>query len=222
MERLRFLPVSVNTSAELKRFPDHAQQLANAEVALLSVEAPATLYPDYLPPLKDTLTKATTTFPDSVIGITNADIIITGNLLHDSACKQLNEDTFFVAHRTDVDALPTHELSTTNGNTDRLNSSAYRSGIDIVIANAGHLRSSLHYISTDLTIGLPWWDLYLPLALLACNLELHHLNPDKFLHLRHSDRWDESWWNLIGKRATSHLTLSLQGQQKSPRIGALD
>lgn len=213
-----FLPVSVNTSAELNRFPDHAQQLAHADVTVLSVESPATLYPDYLPPLKASLIKATEAFPDSTVAITNADIIFTGNILQDPAWKYLNKSTFLVAHRTDVDALPNHALSTTNDNDSRPNPSIYRSGIDVVIANAECFRSSLSFLSADLTFGLPWWDLYLPLALMACNLELHHLNPDQFLHLRHTDRWDESWWNLIGKKATNHLALSLQSQQGSPGL----
>lgn len=214
-----FMPISINTNAELKRYPDHVQQLTNAGVPVLSLEPPPhALFPDYLPPLKSALIKATAAFPDSTIGITNADTVFTDKTTEALLYQQQDLESFFVAHRTDVDSIPINSFNAAHCEASLSNAFVYRAGIDFVFTSSTNYKKALDYICPGLTFGLPWWDLYLPLALMACNLELHHLDPNRFLHIRHSDRWDESWWNMIGTKATSHMNLALQKQQVLPHL----
>lgn len=200
-----FTPISVNTIAELNRYPNHAEQLAKMGVETVAVEPPRRPYPNYLPPLRKSLQIVIETFPGTVIAITNADIVFALSETDRSSLFNLDQSTCLLAHRTDIDDQHIAFQSPSECTQLGLNSSIYRAGIDFVAAKAVAYKKSLNYLSNDLTFGLPWWDLFLPLSLIASRVNLQHLDPSRFIHLRHSDRWETKWWNQVGKASSKYL-----------------
>jgi len=213
-----FTPLSVNTIAELNRYPEHAQELARMGVDCFSVEAPKLPYPDYLPSLRAALLRVIAAFPESLIAVTNADIIFNLSESGLTTLRLLGEANCLVAHRTDIDSLGHKPTLADQSIVAEGNPSFFGSGIDFVAAKACSFSTTLDCLSGDLILGLPWWDLFLPLALVASNHNLNHLDSTQFLHFRHSDRWEEKWWNLIGKKSSRFFYLAVRRNVMEPPI----
>lgn len=212
-----FIPLSVNTRAELQEHPLHAQELAQAGVRVLPVAAPPKPYPDYLPNLLDSLQVCIDTFPDSLIAITNADIYITICQSEISSLLQ-NHRSCILAHRWEVDTVEHDKSHPSEQPLVSLHPSTNVYGIDFVAAKASSFRDSIPFLSKEMAFGLPWWDLYVPLALAASNHQILHIDPSRFLHQRHEDRWDSFWWNKIGKHATRHFYATIKRLQAPPTM----
>jgi hypothetical protein len=203
-----FKPISLNTPSELKANPSHRSALAKVDVELLEVPPTEHGFPAYLPNLVAALNLVVDRFPGEVIALTNADIHIA---LQESVFAQLRDlrsDCFFLSHRNDVadQALFDLPIERRHGRED-----SFLPGIDFVAARAEAFKAALHFLGDELTIGLPWWDLLLPMALLAAGATKQHLSSLQFLHLKHSDRWEARWLDRIGTTATRHLNSSIQG-----------
>lgn len=203
-------PVSLNTSSELEANPRHREALRQAGLEIIEVPPTNANFPSYLPNLVSALRLAVDRFPREVIAITNADIYVN---LDDSTSTLLNTlsvDRFLISHRTDVtdDSIFFLPIAQQMAQED---ASKYLPGIDFIAARAEALRAALPFLGNELTIGLRWWDLLLPMALISARATKHHLNSLQFLHLKHSDRWDVRWQVRIGISATRHLNTSIHG-----------
>lgn len=85
-------------------------------------------------------------------------------------------------------------------------------GIDFIAARSEAFTAALPFLGPDLTIGLPWWDLLLPMALFAAGAVSTHLDSQQFMHLSHEDHsWNEAWLIQIGHSATRHLNHRIEG-----------
>jgi len=201
-------PISLNTSAELRANPSHQPALAKAGVESLEVPSTGEGFPDYLPNLVATLRMVVDRFPGEVIALTNADIHITLQMSVVARLRNLEADCFLLSHRTDIadQALFDLPIERRQGSED-----SFLPGIDFVAARAEAFKAALPFLGDELTIGLPWWDLLLPMALFAAGATKQHLSSLQFLHLKHSDRWEVRWLDRIGATATRHLNASIQG-----------
>jgi hypothetical protein len=199
-----FEPVSINTAFELDKHPDHHEHLKALGVGGLVVPATEGNYPPYLPNLRLALELAAERYPGEVLAITNADIFID---LDDSSHHQLRllrHDGFLMAHRTDIDDDTLFGLSPAERRQLKL-CEPFVAGIDFIAARSETMRLATDFLSPDLTIGLPWWDLLLPMALFAVGATRSFLASDQFLHLKHEERWDPRWLDQVGTRATRYL-----------------
>lgn len=204
-----FTPVSINTFSELKLNPDHRDALEDAGVDVLEVPSRQG-FPDYLPNLVQSLKYIVKAFPDKTIALTNADIHIT---LDKNTSKQLNSlapSCFLLSHRIDIDSPSAFSVEIPE-RSKIIAGSSFLPGIDFLAARPEALFRALPFLGDELTIGLPWWDLLLPMALLAAGASKSHLNNYCFLHIRHSDRWNPNWLDRIGESATRHLNHSIKG-----------
>jgi hypothetical protein len=202
-----FKPISLNTPAELEANPSHQSALAAAGVELLAVPSTGVGFPDYLPNLVAALRLVVDRFPGEVIAITNADIHITLQESVVGHLGNLESNSFLLSHRTDVNDKALFDLPIERRHGSE---NSYLPGIDFVAARVETFKSALPFLGDELTIGLPWWDLLLPIALFATGATKHHLSSLQFLHLEHSDRWEVDWLYRIGTTATRHLNASIQ------------
>jgi len=147
-------------------------------------------------------------YHDSAIGVTNADIVFAPEIDIVNSYYNCFDEVCLLAHRTDCDSLPF--IASSSSSVKTAQASVYFSGIDFVAATASSFKQILNYLSPELSFGLPWWDLYLPLSMLNIGKRLIHLDSRCFYHLRHFDRWSVEKWNSIGMCAASHFYLSLK------------
>ena len=202
-----FKPISMNTPSELEANPSHRTALANAGVASLEVPSTGVGFPDYLPNLVAALRLVVDRFPGEVIAITNADIHIALQESVLANLRDLESNCFLLSHRTDVNDKALFDLPVEQRHGGE---GSYLPGIDFVAARVEAFKAALPFLGDELTIGLLWWDLLLPMALFAAGATKHHLSSLQFLHLKHSDRWEVDWLYRIGKTATCHLNASIQ------------
>jgi len=207
-------PVSINTSKELNDHPRHAACLKEAGVDVVIVEPSAGNYPPYLPNVRASIVKVASLYPGEVIAIINADIHI---LFDDRACqaiRNLDKASFLVAHRLDV-ADDSMFSQTIAQRLSKGSNSPFIPGIDFIAAHSETFKAASHFLSPDLTLGLPWWDLLLPIALYAAGATRTFLESVYFLHIKHEERWDPVWLDQIGTVATRYLDDQIKGY-KSP------
>ncbi|MFM7675020.1 MAG: hypothetical protein ACKO5F_05445, partial [Synechococcus sp.] len=204
-----FQPVSLNTASELNTHPRHRFALEAEGVEVLEVPSSNREFPAYLPNLACSLHLAVQRFPGEVLAITNADILFDLHHTTTGMLGRLPKDRFLLAHRCDVSdrSLIQH------GATDRrlVEPRPFLPGIDFVAACSEAFAAALPFLGEDLTIGLPWWDLLLPIALFAAGATSQHLDSFQFLHLMHEDRWDVQWLDRVGASATKHLNATIAG-----------
>lgn len=94
----------------------------------------------------------------------------------------------------------------------------YNSGIDFIAFHSSLVPRVHPLLSSELTIGLLWWDLILPLALQAIGLKRLHLDSSQFLHLNHTERWSWEFIDRIGRSSTQYLSDAIQA---NPRVSEL-
>lgn len=205
-----FNPVSLNTDIELSRHPGHREAVMQVGMPVLEALPSLPGFPPHLPNLHAALSMAADRFPGQVIALTNADIHITLDVESIDQLKRLPADRFCLSHRVDV----RDKARWSDPIEKRLeypSESLYIPGIDFVAARAETFRAALPFLASELTIGLPWWDMMLPLALMAAGARIRHLNPVSFLHLEHATRYDQECFARVGIRATRHFSRQIQG-----------
>lgn len=193
---------SLNTPEELRADRSLGEFLERQDVFSLQVSPSAQGQPKFLPNLKDAISGLLGESSEEVIALTNSDIHLALSEKDIQQIESLDNGSFIVSHRTDV--VSTASLFP-NGNSGD-GSRVYKYGLDLVIAHRSLLSDALAFTSPCLTLGLPWWDILLPIALLAVGGKLHHLDPVLVKHVKHDARaWNASWWNEIGREATAYL-----------------
>jgi hypothetical protein len=203
-----FKPISLNTPSELAANPSHQSALADAGVESLEVPSTGVGFPDYLPNLVASLRLVVDRFPGEVIALTNADIHIALQESVFAKLRDLEADCFLLSHRIDINDRSLFDMPIERRHGGE---ASFLPGIDFVAARSEAFKAALPFLGDELTIGLPWWDLLLPMALFAAGATKQHLSSLQFLHLKHSDRWEVRWLDRIGATATRHLNASIQG-----------
>jgi len=205
---LGFSPISLHSTAELAANPCHAATLTQAGVDTIVVHQSG---PDPLPNLKASLQALTESYPDGVLAITNADILFAPGSALASALEGLRPDQALIGRRTNL-AAEAPDGSGPAGERDPY-------GFDFFAVHAGGLRRALPLIPESLVFGRPWWDLFLPLALLASGLQLVDPGPDLFQHSYHEERWSAEQWYRHGQLADQRFLelLRQQGHQHFAR-----
>ncbi len=199
-----FAVVSLNTASELKAHPNHQECLAQIGVDVQVVPSSGGDYPTYLPNLRESLQLVAQRYPGEVLAITNADIHIALDFTSQQRLAGLRPEEFLLAHRTDVEDNSCLNLLLAERRDQQLHV-PFLPGIDFIAARAETFQRASPFLSPDLTIGLPWWDLLLPMALMAAGATRTFLASDQFLHIKHQERWDPRWLDQVGSSATRYL-----------------
>jgi hypothetical protein len=189
-----FSPLSFHTAAELAAQPDHAKRLAQAGVAVLEVNQTD---PEPLPNLLACLKALAAAHPTALLAITNADILLANGSSLPQTLKNLGPNQALIGRRLNVPSDADADANTSSALAGFRD--AY--GFDFFAVHTASLLRALPLIPEGLVFGRPWWDLFLPLALLAAGLELRDPGPDLFLHPNHQERWSAEQWFRFGQQA---------------------
>jgi hypothetical protein len=200
-------PVSFNTQSEYDANPEFAKFLLGQGMQAIPVPSTVGAFPSHLPNLVKSLQAIASLHPKGPILLTNADIHIALSSTAKDRLGGLADRRFLLAHRAEVNESQRLLIGHRDFRGDKL--AVWPSGIDFFAFGPELLRSALGFLSNSLTIGLPWWDMMLPMALLAAGGEPHYLDSTDFLHVSHTERWDGKWWSTIGAEATRHLSRSI-------------
>lgn len=176
--------MSVNTAEELAGHPRHVPCLKDAGVEVVTVESSRGNYPAYLPNLRAVIIKAASLYPGELLAITNADIHVAFKPGVSHILSGLGKAEFLMAHQSDVDDASLFHQTIDQRLAKSLNS-PFLPGIDFIAARAETFKAASRYVSPALTLGLPWWDLLLPMALYAAVATRSFLDSSYFLHLKH-------------------------------------
>lgn len=188
-----FRPVSVHLSSEIGRYPWLPEALRASGVECAVVDADRTRATSaQLCPIIDLLRAIGSRTGGCPFALINADIRIAGPAGDGPAAMtdRLAHDEFLVAQRTDVAA-------TANG----VREAVFPHGFDFVALHPRWIESVLEFLSPSLTFGRPWWDHYLPLALIACGLRPRLVEASWCQHDIHANKWDWRQYCSIGTRA---------------------
>lgn len=193
--------LSLHTAAELAARPGHAEQLRQAGVAVLELQASDA---EPLPNLRASLAAISQAHPQALFALTNADILFAPSSALPQALQALQPNQALVGRRSNVEATPDGDISPC-GQRDIY-------GFDFFAIHAEGLRRALPLIPETLVFGRPWWDLYLPLTLLAAGLELRDPGPNLFMHPIHQERWSGEQWLSFGQQADQRFRQLLNQQ----------
>lgn len=190
-----FAPVTINSARE--NLGALAKEL---DVELVSVPADASsVFGRPLVYWRD-FVDAASSRTSGVMAITNADIVIRDGTNLSDTLTGLREDECLILHRVDVESLGARR--------GRL----YTHGFDFFAFHA----SALGRIEFgELVFGLPWWDHWLPIALIECGLKPVLLREPPILHEIHAERWDPASWSALGE-AFLRLIPSLERDSRLP------
>lgn len=200
-----FTPISLHTVAELAAHPAHQAHLNALGVQVLCLDQRQS---DPLPNLLAGLTALVEAHPGALLAITNADILFAPSAGLAAVLQTLPADQALVARRCNV---PADADAATPSHTSQCD----EFGFDFFAFHARALHQALPLIPDSLVFGRPWWDLFLPLALLASGLQLRNPGPGLFLHPSHLERWSAEQWYSHGQLADQRFAQLLR-QQGSP------
>ena len=193
--------LSLHTAAELTARPGHAEQLYQAGVAVLELQQREA---EPLPNLRASLTALSRAHPQALIALTNADILFAPSSALPQALEGLQPHQALVGRRSNVEAAADGSVAPSGPRDPH--------GFDFFAFHAEALQRALPLIPEGLVFGRPWWDLFLPLALLAAGLELREPGPNLFLHPIHEERWSGEQWLRFGQQADDRF-MQLLAQQ---------
>jgi len=187
--------VSMHTSSELGRHPDHMIALRKYGIEILEVPPTRGRYPDYLPNFMSGCMGLLSRHPGKAVVVTNADIVFSDPRHINNLLSSLGDNNFVLSHRFDIEAISGPPLAGV----------PYCYGFDFFAASSTVLERSMNFLPSILTFGLPWWDLYLPLAMVAAGAKPVLDCPNYYLHLLHHERWSVDYWYQIGSNADAEF-----------------
>lgn len=120
-----------------------------------------------------------------VVIITNADVMLRDAASVNELCRRVTPTSAVMARRIDV-ATP----EATAG-------SPFFGGFDFFAVHTTQLGK---IADIRLVFGAPWWDYYLPIALMAQGVRVVLTDASVASHLRHAERWDLPLWRNMGSR----------------------
>lgn len=210
-----FAPVSINTAMEHAAHPGLKGAIESLGVRSVTVGIPdgsdgnsAGRGLDQLPSMAAFLRAVLATSPTGTVAIANADI----GLRRDMTCPGFGHcdgvGRFWIGQRLDLGAVPLGD-GIPEGVMD-LN------GFDFVAFPAEAIPSLEELLPQNLRLGLPWWDHYLPIALLMLGLRPRLVRPGTLWHLQHDDRWLNHSFVSIGLPAARQFAAVLSRRLESP------
>jgi hypothetical protein len=180
--------VSMHSPTELLRCPHHAGNLKQNGIEVLEVPSTIGGYPDYLPNLQQGCLNLLSKYQGATIAITNADIIFSEPNHTRSLLENICDGSFVVSNRLDINEFPAkNSIGIPN-----------RNGFDFFASSSTALENAIKFLPSVLTFGLPWWDLYFPLAMLAAGAKVRLDDPRFYLHPTHQEGWTGDYWFKIG------------------------
>jgi hypothetical protein len=175
-----FVPISVNSAQELQRF---GKGFTGVRTIVRTRDARAETGKP-LVHFHDLLQAAVEAAGDGPVALANADVLLEGRELTPLVVALRPGQAYF-SRRIDVPAPDSRE------------GQPYAYGIDFF---AMHARDLAALRDGGFVFGAPWWDYYLPAALLAARVVLRPLAGRHVFHLAHGERWNAEQWRLFGGR----------------------
>ncbi len=197
--------ISVHTHQELLRYPAHLPNLESCDIEVLQVSQTLGSFPECLPNLRHTCQLVAKLNPEATFCFTNADIIFSNPFHVRSTIDSLDDDVFLIANRLDTADLGRRPQEGV----------PYRDGFDFFVTSASLLSRAIRFLPDVLTFGLPWWDLYFPLAHLAVGASLIVDSPHFYWHELHDERWGNEFWGKIGMAADAEFLQLISQYQAS-------
>ncbi|MEG5135447.1 MULTISPECIES: FkbM family methyltransferase [unclassified Microcoleus] len=189
---LGFSPVSLNSPEEISQLqPIYANVTFQAVNRDARVEAgrPLVYLDDIFAYLRDRPTK--------ICGIVNSDISLkAGNDFLALICKEA-ENSIVFGSRVDVE---------TSENTE---GKVYAQGFDFFFFDKQLLEQ---FPTSQFSLGLPWWDLWIPLTAHQKNLNLKYLASPVAYHIKHHVNYINNFWQTKGIHFTQFFDLNLSRQ----------
>jgi hypothetical protein len=68
-----------------------------------------------------------------------------------------------------------------------------------------HSKYSKHFRNEIFTIGLPWWDYWIPICAYMKGFNLYHIDYELFYHKKHKLNYDMKKWYSLGQELYEHL-----------------
>lgn len=153
--------------------------------------------------LDDLLTAAPKSDP---VGLVNADVFLNpGNVT--KSVSGLREGEFLAEQRTDVSVF--------GGEGGEQTGAPYPHGFDFFIISRAQAQSIL---GTRFAIGVPWWDHFVPIALILDGARPAGTGAGTACSLRHEERWEQRVWLDYGRYFVKVIAarVSLVHLRKSP------
>ncbi|MBS4068885.1 MAG: hypothetical protein KGZ62_09805 [Sulfurimonas sp.] len=182
---LGFNVISVNSQAEINAVSD-----SFPKVNFVSVERTAAVIAGKPYVYLDDIVSTLLSVDSEIYGIVNSDIWF--NLNHDGItflAKMAREGLLF-GSRVDVKSLST------------LDGEVYIYGFDFFFSDKYHF-SKLP--QSSFCLGVPWWDYWLPLALLCQGVSCREMVSPVAFHLWHENQWNPQLFNIFGKSLIGKL-----------------
>jgi hypothetical protein len=209
-----FSPVSINTAAEHARHPRlraSIEALGVQSITIGTSEMPSIDPPghphEHLCTLSGFLTAIRSQCPSGPVAMVNADIGLTTDALPRHPDGPSTATLFRIGQRLDVPSLPSDERETT-GMLDLY-------GFDYLAFPAEFIPALCELLPRNLRLGLPWWDHYVPLALLVLGLHPEVVQRGALWHVIHDDRWLQKAFAEIGMTAARQFAGALKDHPES-------
>jgi hypothetical protein len=209
-----FAPVSVNTAVELGRRPDLRQRLDSLSLPVIVVDRSGTragAASDDRDPrctMSEFLLAMHRQVPTGIVAIVNSDIGWAGAWTAQSVTDVVDAGGAPLGQRMDVPAFPPGGGVPT-GVMDV-------HGADFVAFPAEAIPSLLGLVPAVLRFGMPWWDHYLPLALLMLGVGPRLVPPGTLWHVTHPQRWHMRTWGDVGLVAARQFAAAVRALPPNP------
>jgi hypothetical protein len=146
------------------------------------------------------------------VAITNADIALAGGRALATAVETLAASRFLLGQRTDVaDGPPAGFAGDPGAGTVNFH------GFDFFAFDSAAIASAASFLAEDLGLGQPFWDHFLPLALMAAGLRPALVDPGCMLHATHPVQWSVRAYCDLGLTGSRHLAARLAADPAAAR-----
>jgi hypothetical protein len=191
-----FKILSVNIPAEIEilaaRYP---------EIEFVPVERDAAVIAGRPTPLIEDLLLTLERQPQSIVGIVNADVCMETGKSWMDAIREEVRSTILIGHRLDLDNWSTQ--------TGELVASGvpYTGGFDLFFFEKSAIRKCIGSAGGDrpFSIGMPWWDFWLPVSLALQGHRIARLEAPVAGHLIHPIKYDPAIWEYMGAQMVDYV-----------------
>ena len=191
-----YSPISINTASEHERYPGLRAAIEALGVESVIVKCRLSAGADrsrgrhdHLCTLTEFLGAIHKHSPTGPVAIVNADIGLQAGARADDIAE-LTPALFFMGQRLDVAEIPTCGAAAC-GVMDV-------QGFDFLAFDSEVIPPLRCLLPENLRLGMPWWDHYVPLALLVLGGRPRLIPPVSLWHVVHEDRWRMATYGSLG------------------------
>jgi hypothetical protein len=191
-----FKILSVNLPAEIEllapRFP---------EIEFVPAERDAGAIAGRPTPMIEDLLLALERQPQSIVGIVNADVCMETGKSWMAAIRDEIDSTILIGHRLDLDSWSTQVGEMVAAGVP------YTGGFDLFFFEKSAIRKCIGSAGGDrpFSIGMPWWDFWLPAALALQGHRVARLEAPVAGHLVHPIKYDPAAWEYMGAQLVEYV-----------------